>query len=83
MRFDPDALLAALPFREITTLVRVRIRSSIIQRATGSSLGQRGEYNGFSGRERTRTAEVSKKLIAAAATIRHAKCDICGEIADH
>ena len=75
MRFDPDALLAALPRRQIKPLTGVNFRRSTFQRETGSSLGQKGEYNGFTGRERTRTAEVSKKLIAAGATIRHPNCD--------
>jgi hypothetical protein len=83
MRFDPDALLAALPRREIKPFIGVRVRRSTIQRETDSSLGKNGEYNGFSGRERDRTAGVSKKLIAAGATIRHADCDICGAVADH
>jgi hypothetical protein len=83
MRFDPDALLAALPRRNIRPLVGVRFRRSAIRREIDSSLGRKGEYNGFSDRERTRTAEVSKKLIAAGATIRHRNCDICGSAADH
>lgn len=83
MRFDPDALLAALPHRDIEPLAGLPVRRSTIQRETGSSLGHEGEYNGFSDRERKRTAEVSNKLIAAGATIRHANCDICGAPADH
>jgi hypothetical protein len=83
MIFDPDALLAALPRREIKPLAGVKFRKSTIRRETDSSLGKDGEYNGFSGRERDRTADVSKKLIAAGATIRHANCDICGAAADH
>jgi hypothetical protein len=83
MQFDPDALLAALPKRQIMPVRGGRIRPSSIDPPTASALGQKGEYNGFTGRERDRTAELSKRLIKEGATIRYATCDICGAIADH
>lgn len=82
MSFDPDALLAALPHREISP-ISTRIRRTVREVPTRSALGEGGEYNGFTGRERDRTADVSKALIARGATTRHATCDICGVPAAH
>lgn len=83
MRFDPDALLASLPHRTITPIRGIRRRTSAIEPPTRSALGEKGEYNGFTGRERNRTAELSKRLIGLGATIRHSTCDLCGRPADH
>lgn len=83
MRFDPDALLAALPHREIKSLSGLKVRRSPRDLPTSSALRERGQYNGFTIGERNRTADVSKKLVASGATMRHATCDICRAAADH
>ena len=85
MKFDPEALLAAMPRREIRRLPddfpiaasRPRTEPPV------SSLGEKGEYNGFTDRERYRIADLSKWLAAAGVTARPAICEICGGGAKH
>ncbi len=83
--FDPDRLLAALPRREIVTVVAgVRTtRAKPRDPSFASALGQPGEYNGFTSLERNRTAALSKWLVANSATARPPVCDICGGAAQH
>jgi hypothetical protein len=83
--FDPDRLLAALPTREITPVAASgrAIRVTVREVPLVSALGQPGEYNGFTLRERNRTASVSNWLVASNATARPPICDICGESAQH
>ena len=82
MRFDPDALLGSLPLREIKQVGGVRPRAPQISEVLGSSLGQAGEYNGFTKSERNRTARLSGRLVQLGATTRPSICDICGSGAD-
>ncbi|MEO6092876.1 MAG: hypothetical protein ABIT04_11455 [Novosphingobium sp.] len=85
MRFDPDALLAALPKREIKPLpAGIRVSPSKLREVrSGSVLGDEGEYNGFTSKERSRTAAVSNWLAAVGATERPPVCDICGRPGKH
>lgn len=79
-KFDPDALLAALPFRAITPFpsgINFRSRRERPE-PPGSSLHAEGAYNGFSHNERYRTADLSKWLARAGSTLRPSECDICG-----
>lgn len=83
-RFDPDALLAALPRRDVrpfSTDIRWRAGKKLIQ-PVGSALTDEGSYNGFSHRERYRTADLSNWLAKAGSTERPEQCDICGAAAD-
>ena len=82
MRFDADALLAALPVRQIKPISSVRARGLPNKAPLHSALGQKGEYNGFSLLERNRTARLSSRLMELGATIRPSMCDICGGRAD-
>ena len=82
MRFDPDALLAALPRRDITLVAKPVRSASVIVSPTQSALGQPGEYNGFSDLERTRTARLSNRLVHLGASRRPTRCDICGGAAE-
>jgi hypothetical protein len=77
MRFDPDKLLAALPIREIRPVTLGAVRSQTLPSGQQSALGEAGEYNGFTAAERTRTAALSKRLVARGATHRAATCDVC------
>jgi len=84
MRFDPDALLAALPRRVIRpfehhVVIRLTKRRVV---PGGSALLDDGAYNGFSGRERSRTADLSNWLAKVGSTERPNICDICGTPAD-
>jgi hypothetical protein len=78
--FDPDALLAAIPCREMRRIAdNVLIpttRGRVVP--TGSALGEVEEYNGFSKRERYRLADLSNWLASVGATKRPQSCDICG-----
>jgi hypothetical protein len=76
--FDPDALLAALPMRQINLVSFTPARTSRIPSVTKSALGNVGEYNGFSHLERSRTARLSNRLVQLGATARPTECDICG-----
>ena len=80
MSFDPDALLAAMPKREIRPIpegVRIpKTRSRAVP--TESAMGEPEEYNGFSKRERYRIADLSVWLAKVGATDRPTICDICG-----
>lgn len=81
--FDPDALLAALPRRVIQKVGSdVVVRSSRQPEPSGSALLLKGSYNGFSARERYRTAELSKWLAKVDSTERPHRCDICNADAD-
>lgn len=82
MLFDPDALLTALPRREINLAAPVRFRASHIAPPEHSALGHPKEYNGFTGVERDRTARLSNRLAKLCATMRPSRCDICGGVAD-
>ena len=82
--FDPDALLAALPHREVR-----RFGSDVVFRSTGrriapegSALHEKGAYNGFTDRERYRTADLSNWLAKVGCTERPKTCDICSAPAD-
>ena len=82
--FDPDALLAALPRRGIRpfgpeVLVRSTGRRSVPE---GSAIDLPGSYNGFSDRERGRTADLSNWLAKVGCTERPDVCDVCGAPAD-
>ena len=83
-RFDPDALLAALPVRSVRRFgPDVTIRT--IRRPAepqGSALFAKGSYNGFSDRERYRTAAVSNWLAKIGCVERPPTCDLCGALAD-
>jgi hypothetical protein len=82
--FDPDALLAALPRRAVHPVgadVIVRV-SRPRPRPTASALYEPGAYNGFSDRERYRTADLSNWLAKVGSTERPHICDICGAPAD-
>lgn len=78
--FDPDALLAALPRREILPVPStIMLRSSPPREIPViSGLGQKGEYNGFTKGERDRTAAISNWLVGLGLTVRMSLCDICG-----
>ena len=82
--FDPDALLAALPRRVIRPIgPEVSIRSATRRVApSASALFDEGSYNGFTGRERGRTADLSNWLVKVGSTERPAVCDICSAAAD-
>ena len=82
--FDPDALLAALPRRSIRQLeasfaVRSVKRPSTLE---VSALLLKGSYNGFTDRERCRTAALSNWLAKQECTERAGVCDICRLPAD-
>jgi len=83
-RFDPDALLAALPRRHVRCFgPEVTIRSSgRPPDPEGSALFLKGSYNGFSDRERYRTANLSNWLAKMGCIERPTSCDICGRPAD-
>ena len=78
--FDPDALLAALPRRTIrpfgTEVVVRSVRRPVAPEQ--SALFAKGSYNGFTDRERYRTADLSNWLARIGCTARPAICDICG-----
>ena len=80
MSFDPEALLAAMPKRELRPIpdgVRIpKTRSRPVP--TESAMGQPDEYNGFTKRERYRIADLSVWLAKVGATDRPTTCDICG-----
>lgn len=78
--FDPDALLAALPRRDIRQFDSGMIRKASTRRSTPevSALLEAGSYNGFSDRERSRTASLSNWLVKMGCTVRPAVCEICG-----
>ncbi|WP_271438499.1 hypothetical protein [Pontixanthobacter luteolus] len=80
MSFDPDALLAAMPKREIRPIPEgVRILKTRPRAVpTESAMGQPQEYNGFTKRERYRIADLSVWLAKVGATDRPRTCDICG-----
>lgn len=84
MLFDADALLAALPKRIIRPLgVEAAINS--VRRPPvpqSSSVLLKGSYNGFSDRERNRTATLSNWLAKMGCTERPGTCDICQASAD-
>ena len=82
--FDPDALLAALPRRVIRPIgPEVSIRSATRRVApSASALFDAGSSNGFTGRERGRTADLSNWLVKVGSTERPAVCDICSAAAD-
>lgn len=82
--FDPDALLAALPRRMIRPIgaeMIVRFGPRRIAPST-SALFDEGSYNGFTGRERGRTAALSNWLVKISCTERPGTCDICRALAD-
>lgn len=84
MSFDADALLASLPRRGIGRIpsnvsVRVTSRRAIPEQ---SALLLTGSYNGFSDRERYRTADLSNWLTKIGCTERPSACDICASSAD-
>lgn len=81
MHFDPDALLAALPKREIEPILPGPRRTTVRTPPKTSALDESGAYNGFTGVERNRTAELSKRLERAGATVRPDTCSICGNAA--
>lgn len=78
--FDPDALLAALPHRTIRQLEPLVVRRSSTRRSVPqtSALLDAGSYNGFSDRERSRTASLSNWLVKTGCTERPSLCEICG-----
>lgn len=78
--FDPEALLSALPRREVRQIESDGIVTRLIKRPQlppGSALLMKGSYNGFSDRERYRTADLSNWLVKIGSTERPAFCDIC------
>ena len=83
-KFDPDALLAALPKRTISPFSIDIVFRSTGRKVTpeGSELLEDGAYNGFTHRERYRTADLSKWLTKVGSTQRPALCDICNAPAD-
>lgn len=83
-RFDPDALLASLPRRDVRPLgVDVIVRSTKRRVAPEhSALFEKGAYNGFTDRERYRTADLSNWLAMVGSTERPSTCDICSAPAD-
>ncbi|MCK0098606.1 hypothetical protein MWU38_04375 [Qipengyuania sp. S6317L1] len=82
--FDPDALLAALPRREVRPFPSDVSFRSTGRRAVpgGSVLNQDGSYNGFTHRERYRIADLSSWLAKVGSTERPTTCDICKAPAD-
>lgn len=82
--FDPDALLAALPRREVRSLGPDVVFRSTGRRVApeGSALFEEGAYNGFTDRERYRTADLSNWLAKVGSTERPSTCDICSAPAD-
>ncbi len=82
--FDVDALLAALPRRSVRPLpAGVVVRRVAARPAVeASALGEKGQYNGFSGRERDRTANLSKWLAQQGCVERPPLCNICSAPAD-
>ncbi|MDB5715989.1 MAG: hypothetical protein JWO15_3386 [Sphingomonadales bacterium] len=78
-RFDPDALLAALPHRSIRPFApKVIFRSGKRPPAPEeSALFEEKSYNGFSSRERSRTADLSNLLAKIGCTERPQTCGIC------
>ena len=81
--FDPDALLAALPHRSVRPFgPEVTIRSTRRPTPEGSALFDKGAYNGFSDRERYRTADLSNWLAKVGCTERPSVCSICSAPAD-
>lgn len=84
-KFDPDALLAALPSREVrkvTPQVPLRPRTPHAP-PDRSMVLETGAYNGFTLRERSRTADVSNWLAKEGGTKRPTDCDVCGSPAVH
>jgi hypothetical protein len=83
-RFDPDALIAALPFRGVRPFgSNVTVRSTKRPDAPGvSALFEKGAYNGFTDRERYRTADLSNWLAKIGSTARPSTCDVCSAPAD-
>lgn len=82
--FDPDVLLAALPRRHVRPAPQgtvVRSAAALVMPVT-SALGSSGEYNGFSGAERNRTAALSNWLCRLGSVERPATCSICEAAAD-
>ena len=79
--FDPDALLAALPRRDVRPFgPDIVVRSKEPYRVPDASmLLEQGSYNGFSARERTRCANLSNLLAKMGCTERPSTCDVCGE----
>lgn len=82
--FDPDALLSALPRRSVRPLgPEIILRSGTRPPAPAkSALFEKGSYNGFTDRERYRTADLSNWLVSMGCTDRGATCDICKHPAD-
>lgn len=82
--FDPDALLAALPRRSIRPLPpSISLRSARARAVPiSSAVGEKGEYNGFSDRERYRTADLSNWLCKVGSVDRAQTCDICRSAAE-
>lgn len=82
--FDPDALLAALPRREVRPFGPEVVFRSTGRRVApqGSALFEDGAYNGFTDRERYRTADLSIWLAKIGSTERPTTCDICSAPAD-
>lgn len=82
--FDPDALLAALPRRDVRPFgPDIVVKSKAPYPVPDvSMLLEKGSYNGFSDRERYRTADLSNWLAKIGCTERPGTCDICGASAD-
>lgn len=82
--FDPDVLLAALPRREVRMFnSEIAVRSTRRREPpVGSRLFDQGAYNGFTDRERYRTADLSNWLAKVGSTERPATCDVCRAPAD-
>ena len=81
--FDPDALLASLPHRSVRPFgADVIVRSVHRPEPEGSALFDKGAYNGFSDRERYRTADLSNWLAKIGSTERPSSCGICSAPAD-
>ncbi|MEQ1514899.1 MAG: hypothetical protein ABL931_00250 [Usitatibacteraceae bacterium] len=81
--FDADALLDALPRRAIHRFSPdVTVRFSKRPEPEGSALLLKGSYNGFSDRERYRTANLSNWLVKIGCTERATVCSICGSPAE-
>ena len=79
-QFDPDALLAALPRRDVHPFGKEVVwRSGRTPVApVGSAISDTGSYNGFSHRERYRIADLSNWLAKVGSTKRPSVCDLCG-----
>lgn len=82
--FDPDALLAALPRREVRAFgPEIAFRATERRTApVGSAVFEPGAYNGFTDRERYRTADLSNWLAKVGSTQRPSDCDLCRAPAD-